>query len=84
VDPGRSARRRPLTRLATFREDRDTMAPGTAFPSERKVAFMRLGSGVIDGGSLDNVKAFQQVPETRTGGKRSRFGLHPFDQRGTG
>ncbi len=60
------------------------MASGTAFPSERKVAFMRLGSGVVDGGSLDNVKAFQQVPETRMRRKRLRFGLHSFDQRATG
>jgi hypothetical protein len=60
------------------------MAPGPAFPSERKVMFMRLGSGVVDGGSFDNVKAFQQVLETRVRRKRTRFDLYLFDQRGTG
>ena len=69
--------------LGTFREDRDTMA-GAAFPLERKVAFMRLGSGVVDGGSFDIKRGFQQVPETCIGRERLRFDPHPIDQRATG
>jgi hypothetical protein len=60
------------------------MAPGPAFPSERKVMFMRLGSGVVDGGSFDKLKAYEQVPETRNGRDRSRMELHSDDQRATG
>jgi len=45
---------------------------------------MRLGSGVVDGGSFDITRAFQQVLETCIGRERPRFDSHPIDQRATG